>query len=37
MGQHVTVAVVEDHPVVTEGVASWIPASGSSWCGRRAT
>ncbi|HEY2241320.1 MAG TPA: response regulator transcription factor [Streptosporangiaceae bacterium] len=24
MGQHVTVAVVEDHPVVTEGVASWI-------------
>ena len=24
MGQRVTVAVVEDHPVVTEGVASWI-------------
>jgi two-component system nitrate/nitrite response regulator NarL len=24
MEQHVTVAVVEDHPVVTEGVASWI-------------
>ncbi len=24
MGQHVTVAIIEDHPVVTEGVASWI-------------
>jgi DNA-binding NarL/FixJ family response regulator len=24
MGQQVTVAIVEDHPVVTEGVASWI-------------
>src|SRR6202453_4197501 len=24
MEQHVTVAIIEDHPVVTEGVASWI-------------
>lgn len=24
MGQQVTVAIIEDHPVVTEGVASWI-------------
>ena len=24
MGQPVTVAIIEDHPVVTEGVASWI-------------
>ena len=24
MEQQVTVAIVEDHPVVTEGVASWI-------------
>ena len=24
MDQHVTVAIIEDHPVVTEGVASWI-------------
>ena len=24
MEQQVTVAIIEDHPVVTEGVASWI-------------
>ena len=24
MAQPVTVAIIEDHPVVTEGVASWI-------------
>ena len=24
MEQPVTVAIIEDHPVVTEGVASWI-------------
>jgi two-component system nitrate/nitrite response regulator NarL len=24
MGQQITVAIIEDHPVVTEGVASWI-------------
>jgi hypothetical protein len=33
--QPVTVVIIEDHPVVTEGVASWIrsdPASGSGWC-----
>jgi len=24
MERHVTVAIIEDHPVVTEGVASWI-------------
>jgi hypothetical protein len=40
MEQPVTVAIVEDHPVVTEGVASWIgpiPVSGCGWCRRHAT
>ena len=40
MEQQVTVAIIEDHPVVTEGVASWIrsdPASGCGWCRQRAT